>query len=180
MGEMKYFYDLEFLDDGNTIELISLGMVREDGKSFYGIAVDADWYTIAEHDWLMENVVPQLLPTAYQLIPKNEKYPRPEEVDHPAVMTTEWIKSNILDLIGNDPYVELWADYGAYDHVCLMQLWGPMVSKPKALPMWTHDLRQEWERHGRPPMPQQPDGRHNALADAEWVKHCYGWLNRDN
>ena len=34
-------------------------------------------------------------------------------------------------------------DYGAYDHVALAQLSGPMVLLPDGVPMWTNDLRTE-------------------------------------
>lgn len=31
---MRFFYDCEFLEDGRTIELISIGIVCEDGVAF--------------------------------------------------------------------------------------------------------------------------------------------------
>src|SRR4051812_11038169 len=36
-GRMKYFYDTEFLEDGQTIELISIGIVAEDGREYYAV-----------------------------------------------------------------------------------------------------------------------------------------------
>ncbi len=32
----RYFYDCEFLENGNTIELISIGIVADDGREYYG------------------------------------------------------------------------------------------------------------------------------------------------
>lgn len=32
---MKYFIDTEFVDDGHTIDLISIGIVAEDGRELY-------------------------------------------------------------------------------------------------------------------------------------------------
>ena len=32
---MKIFFDTEFIEDGKTIDLISIGMVREDGETYY-------------------------------------------------------------------------------------------------------------------------------------------------
>jgi len=32
---MKYFIDTEFYEDGKTIDLISLGVVAEDGRELY-------------------------------------------------------------------------------------------------------------------------------------------------
>lgn len=34
---MKYFFDIEFLEDGRTIELISIGIVAEDGSEYYTV-----------------------------------------------------------------------------------------------------------------------------------------------
>jgi hypothetical protein len=33
-------YDLEFLEDGRTIELISIGMVCDDGREYYAVNRD--------------------------------------------------------------------------------------------------------------------------------------------
>jgi len=35
---MKYFYDTEFIDNGHTIELISIGVAAEDGREYYAIS----------------------------------------------------------------------------------------------------------------------------------------------
>lgn len=32
---MNYFFDTEFIDLGNRVELVSIGIVREDGRTFY-------------------------------------------------------------------------------------------------------------------------------------------------
>ena len=60
---MKVFYDTEFVDDGRTIELGSIGMVREDGAEYYA---ETD-YDPAKRvprtewsPWMLENVVPHL------------------------------------------------------------------------------------------------------------------------
>lgn len=55
-----YCYDTEFLEDGHTIDLISIGIVCEDGREYYAINSDADWDRIRKDDWLMENVVAHL------------------------------------------------------------------------------------------------------------------------
>jgi hypothetical protein len=41
-----------------------------------------------------------------------------------------------------------------------------MPELPRAMPRFTRELRQEWERLGRPSIPQQKAGRHHALEDA--------------
>ena len=44
--------------------------------------------------------------------------------------------------------IELWAWMAAYDHVALAQLWGDMRALPRAIPRFTHELRQRWEDAG--------------------------------
>ncbi len=65
-----------------------------------------------------------------------------------------------------DDKIELWAWMSAYDHVALCQLWGDMRALPRAVPRFTHELRQRWEDLGAPPLPPAPPDQHDALADA--------------
>lgn len=155
---MKYFYDTEFLEDGKTIELISIGIVAEDGREYYAVNADADWQRIRADEWLMHNVVRHL----------------------PFSGDDEWKpKARIRDevsafLVGDG--VELWADYAAYDHVALAQLFGRMIDLPSHVPMFTNDFQQRFRTLGSPELPEQTDGVHDALADARHLKHCFGRL----
>lgn len=147
---MKLFYDCEFLEDGRTIDLISIGMVAEDGRELYLVNTDAPWKHISEHGWLMANVVPHL-PPQWDLV-RNK----------PKMKIADAVRAFIL--AGPNP--ELWAWYAAYDHVALCQLWGSMVDLPLGIPKQTNDLKQEAVRQGNPRLPDQPAGEHDALADA--------------
>ncbi len=70
--------------------------------------------------------------------------------------------------------VELWADYGAYDHVLLCQLYGPMIDLPQNIPMFTNEFQQYWRSKGCPDLPyQSPLSLHDALGDARHLKLCY-------
>jgi hypothetical protein len=84
----------------------------------------------------------------------------------PCVKPRHVIAREVRDFILAEPGPQLWAWYGAYDHVALCQLWGRMIDLPDGVPMWTNDLKQECERLGNPEVPQQAAGEHNALADA--------------
>lgn len=177
---MRIFYDTEFLEDGETITLISIGMVAQDGRTYYAVndqLAARGWKgwrlrrRIRKHQWLMQNVIPSL--------PKphgdwNLHMPKRWLFNYldPAVKSKDRIAREIRDFVlGTDPdqlpYVELWAWYGAYDHVALSQLFGRMIDLPEGMPMWTNDLKQEAERLGNPTLPEQADGVHNALADAQ-------------
>ncbi len=39
---VRYFYDTEFIDNGRTIELISIGVAAEDGREYYAISTEFD------------------------------------------------------------------------------------------------------------------------------------------
>jgi hypothetical protein len=162
----RIFYDTEFIEDGRRIGLISIGMIREDtGAELYAVNADMPIRKIREHEWLMANVVPGL-PKAYgdarNHMPKRWLF----NYADPQVKDASEIAEQVRDFILDVPDPQLWAWYGAYDHVALAWLFGPMSDLPDGIPMWTNDLRQEAERLGNPPLPEQKAGIHNALADA--------------
>lgn len=178
---MRYFYDCEFIEDGRTIDLISIGIVAADGREYYAIASGAPWKRIAKHQWLRENVC-RSLPRIHGDRRNHVGRGNPLALDfgHPAMKRRGVIANEVRDFLlagTDDP--ELWAWYAAYDHVVLCQLWGSMIHLPEGLPMWTNDLKQECVRRGNPRMPEQAEGEHNALADARHVKVMYDWLAGD-
>lgn len=174
---MRVFYDTEFLENGRTIDLISIGMVSDDGREYYAVNAAAPMDRIRTEPWLMANVVPHL-PLTPESQPALERYLANSIANHreawsveldvtrPAVKEPEEIADGVRDFLQAIDDVELWAWYAAYDHVVLAQLFGRMIDLPPGIPMWTNDLRQECHRLGNPPMPPQQTGEHNALADA--------------
>lgn len=180
---MRIFYDCEFLDDGNTIDLISIGMVADNGREYYAVQADAPWERIKKNDWLVRNVLPSL-PLSdrsalerYLAHPENSR-PLPSirfvaiDVTSTVVKPRQVIANEVRDFVRGVPDPELWAYYAAYDHVALAQLWGPMPALPLGIPMWTNDLKQEAARLrvSVDDLPEltQPEDEHNALADARF------------
>lgn len=169
-----YCYDTEFLEDGRTIDLISIGIVCEDGREYYAVNADADWDRIRENDWLMENVVVHLPTHSTGLVKKRtgfgERGWRWGGINmRDSRVKPKWVIANeVRDFLLASSHPQLWAYYAAYDHVALAQLWGRMIDRPKGIPMWTNDLQQELVRRGRK-TPPSPTDEHNALADARWV-----------
>ncbi|OHU97004.1 polyadenylate-specific 3'-exoribonuclease AS [Mycobacterium talmoniae] len=146
---MRYFYDTEFIEDGRTIELISIGVAAEDGREYYGISTEFDPARAGR--WVRTHVLPKL--------------PSPAS---PLWRSRQQIRADLeafLRVDGGAP-IELWAWVGAYDHVVLCQLWGAMPDLPAPMPRFTRDLRQLWEDRGCPPLPPRPADTHDALVDA--------------
>jgi len=162
---MRIYYDTEFIEDGRTVDLISIGMVAEDGRELYAVNSEMPHRRIRKHSWLMANVVPSLPqphgPWIFDM-PKRWLF----DYTAPCVKPRAQIAEQVRSFVAVTSAPELWASYGAYDHVVLAQLFGPMADLPDLIPMWTNDLQQEWQRLGQPRLPQQHHGEHNALEDA--------------
>lgn len=147
-GRVIFFYDTEFIEDGVTIDLVSIGVVDETGREFYAVSTEFDGSRAIP--WVRRHVLDKLPSTG-----------------DPAWRSREKIRTDLLEfLTAPGQPIELWAWIAAYDHVALCQLWGPMVALPKQIPRFTHELRQRWEDLGRPQLPDVPEDQHDALADA--------------
>lgn len=170
---MNIFYDFEFLEDGRTIDPISVGMVRGDGAEYEAVFKDAPWDRVAENAWLVDNVVPHLpVHVQHRTTRSGTRTTLTPDTRHPAVKPT-WIIANeirhFITSAGQD--VELWGDYPAYDHVCLAQLWGTMMDLPEGVPMLTYCVTQHARNLGVDP-PDNPHP-HDALSDARHTRRVW-------
>lgn len=149
---MRFWFDTEFIEDGRTIDLLSIGIVAEDGREFY-CEFDVDHRRASP--WVKENVIAHLSGAPV--------YPRS--------IAAELIK----EFCGEKP--ELWAYYADYDWVALCQLFGTMMNLPEGWPMYCRDLKQLLDERGNPTIPKQASGLHNALEDARWTKRAWESLH---
>lgn len=160
---MRYFYDTEFIENGKTIELLSIGIVADDGRELYLQTHRAAFYhkhpDQCPNEWVRENVVPFLTDL-------DQDYGE--------------MRAMLLEFCDPEKYgkPELWGYYSAYDHVALCQLFGAMIDLPKGWPMYTRDLKQWCDQIGNPRLPEQGKGEHHALADARWNRQVWKFLNQ--
>jgi len=153
----KQFFDTEFNEDGRTIELISFGMVSEDGREFYACNSDADLDRV--NPWVRENVLPKLPSRNTSLwMPRNE------------------IATALCAFVSGPEDPEFWAYYADYDWVVLCQMFGTMMQLPPRFPKYCMDLKQLSVSVGSPQHPPDPEEEHNALADARWNRDLYAFL----
>lgn len=177
---VRYFYDCEFIEDGKTIDLISIGMVCEDGREFYAVSNEFDMDKLLQNSWLVDNVLPSLPRLGFPGKPK---------VVGSNVMSRARIRqllAKFMNVKHSHEYpIQLWAYYGAYDHIALCQLWGKMIELPEGIPMFTNDIMQAYSQHvaytasDNFKLPTQQDGLHNALADARHVREMWKALRED-
>lgn len=150
----KVFFDTEFIEDGRTIDLISIGLIKETGGTLYLESSDCDLSRAS--DWVKANVLPQL--------------------HGPAVQVPRWRMAQcIQEFVGERP--EFWAYYADYDWVALCQLYGAMVDLPKGWPMFCMDIKQLCVSVGNPRLPKQEGAAHHALGDAQWALESFRFLD---
>lgn len=149
---MKFFLDTEFIEDGKTIDLISIGIVSEDGRTFYEVSSEFD--EGRANDWVKANVLPAI-----------QGYPRVSRAE---------IRNRVLQWVGFNP-PEFWGYYADYDWVVFCWLFGRMIDLPKGWPMYCRDIKQLCDSLGNPKLPNQT-GEHHALEDAKWNKKAYEFL----
>jgi hypothetical protein len=152
---MRYWFDTEFIEDGKTIDLLSIGIVAEDGRCLYLESSECNLDRASP--WVRENVIPHM---------KGERWNRVA------------IATDVRSFMGPERYgkPEVWAYYAAYDWVALCQLFGAMVDLPKGWPMYCRDVKQLCDDLGNPKLPEQGKGEHHALADAKWTREAWEFL----
>ena len=144
---MRIWFDTEFIERGGAypIQIVSIGMVREDGAELY--LESAEFDPAGASEWVRANVFDKLGPPS-------------------ARVSLAEMRRRIIDFCGDAP--EFWAYYSSYDWVVLAQLMGPMAELPAGWPIWARDIKQLAWSLGDPDLPAQPAAAHNALADARW------------
>jgi hypothetical protein len=160
---MRYFLDTEFIDTGFTIELISIGIVAEDGRELYLESADLD--RGKANQWVRENVFPHLKGG-------ERRWP------------LRSIRVTLRDFFDIKDYgkPEIWGWCSAYDFVVFCQLFGTMMDLPQGYPHYMRDLQQVLDERGisDDELPEQEEGLHNALSDARHLKRLWGYIVRND
>lgn len=197
---MKYFLDTEFIEDGKTIDLISIGIVAEDGREFYCLNYDCDHSKASQ--WVKDNVLAHLPEKTRSNIASCSDNIFGKYISHKriALEVLKFIKPAYGDAGGfiDDDHIikrlsavelkgeekpEFWGEWSAYDWVVFCWLFGDMVDLPKGFPMRCNDVIQYAEEHlgikseDLPPSLEK-DGNHHALLGAKTVQQRYLWLKQ--
>jgi len=185
----KYFFDTEFIENGKTIDLISIGMVCEDGRSLYLQNEECEFRQAG--DWVWRNVFPLLDHFAMQgkrscqsiqgtLSMSSDPKCYAHKPENKCPWRQRWgIRDEVLEFMNVEKYgnPEVWAYYGAYDWVALCQLFGSMIELPKGFPMCHMDVKQLCNSVGNPKLPAHVIPEHHALNDARWTADAYKFLS---
>lgn len=203
---MKYFLDTEFIEGFHKplfgkrrhfIDLISIGIVCEDGRSYY--AVSNEFSPKDADDWVRKNVIKQLPP---RFANTTDPSIRPSDKRNQFLWkTNNHIKQDLLDFFGcvveNDyrlrwvtnQEIEIYGYYADYDWVLFCSLFGRMINLPVGFPMYCRDLKQMLdeksvssgvELHNIKDSEDYPrqGNEHNALDDAIWNYKLYNFITQ--
>lgn len=154
---MKYFIDTEFIESGpgHPIELLSIAVVAEDGREFYGVNSEAD--TINASEWVKANVLPFL--------------------GDGARCNRNGLARYLLALTRDDPKPEFWGWCCGFDYVLVSQLIG-FNNWPDGWPYYFRDIQQLADGWGELLTGDNalPEDGHNALSDAKQIQRLYNRL----
>lgn len=150
---MHIFFDTEFWTVGNSVELISIGAVREDGEMFYAERSEFDWSKVPTDDWLQTHV-------------------RPHLQGGETVMTDEVIREKLRAFAPKR--TQWWAYYGSYDWFAICVLMGGFMNLPQGWNKCCFDIKQ-YQMMVEPGMdlPKKYAIEHHALNDAHWNKQAF-------
>lgn len=213
---MKHYLDTEFIErfhkpflgkSRHVIDLISIGLVCEDGRKYY--AISNEFNPKHASDWVKENVIKQLEPkNCYDLFGglrdtwKSNKRIAQEifEFICPYSIANDWADIGSID-DGGEAYLkanppEFYGYYADYDWVLFCSLFGTMMQLPNGFPMYCIDLKQTLDEHAErysrqrhvskdqilkefksSPLYPKQSNEHNALDDAKWNKELHHFLN---
>jgi hypothetical protein len=184
---MRYFLDTEFYENGITIDLISIGLVAEDGREFYACSTDARLHEV--NLWVREHVLPQLPPYGDKAWMSRKEIANSLLwfVTREGTSMTHGMPSWLPMPDGSkrilDDQAQFWAYFADYDWVVFCQLFGTMMDLPAHFPRYCMDLKQWATQLGLSKdnvlsgWPKQEMGEHDALFDARWNAELYAYLS---
>lgn len=175
MFTIKVFFDCEFTGGHKNTNLISIGLVSEDNKTFYAEFLDYD--TDQLNDWLRENVLANLY--GERLIPSEDLY------NYRVIGNKEMIASHLTTWLAQFDRVEMWSDVLHYDWVLFCDLFGNDFTIPPNVDYIPFDIATLFKIKNIDPDISRENfvgitdvsSKHNALWDAKIIKLCYEKLS---
>jgi len=179
----KVFFDTEFTGLHKNTTLVSIGMIAENGYTFYAELTDYDKSQL--DDWLKDNIIDNLL------LSKWDKNYEPHERYTCVKGDKSLINKYLTQWLAQFSSVEMWSDCLAYDWILFNDIFGHAFNVPKNVYYIPFDICTLFKIKGVDPdisreefAPSRGIGsrgnlrdwqkvKHNALYDAEIIKRCY-------
>ena len=184
---MKIFFDTEFTGLHKDTTLISIGLVDEDGRTFYAEFIDYDESQC--DDWIKENVINNLL------LPKPVCLNYNDENTWCNIKGDKlFIQTTLNQWLSKYDTVELVSDVCHYDMVLFIDIFGGAFDLPKNINPACHDINQDIAKYYNINEMKAFDmsrenillrygvsiegKKHNSLYDAKVIKEIYNIINQ--
>jgi len=172
---MKVFFDTEFTGLHQNTSLISIGLISEDGKTFYAELRDYDKSQL--DDWLKENIIAN---TSYLKETGNyDAASKSYDRVYMPISDKEHLAEDLKEWLCQFDTVEIWSDCLAYDWVLFNDIFGHAFNIPKNVYYIPFDICTLFKIKGVDPDINREQfagiegDKHNALHDAKVIKACY-------
>jgi hypothetical protein len=180
---MKVFFDTEFTGLHKNTTLISIGLISEDGKTFYAELYDYDKSQVNE--WIKEHVINN---TSYLKDSGNMENASVSYSCYYAPTTKERLKEDLKEWLWQFRNIEMWSDCLAYDWVLFVDIFGDAFDLPRNIYYIPFDICTMFKMKGIDPDINREEysdlvitnetKKHNALWDAKVIKACYERLTK--
>jgi hypothetical protein len=172
----KLYFDCEFTGLHQNTQLISIGIVSDNGKKFY--AELNNYLPDILDKWLHENVISKLKfnNTSYYLNKTESIYEVKTDM--------EGLNHHLEVWLSQFDRVEMYSDCLSYDWVLFNNVFGTAFDIPKNIYYIPFDLCSYFKVYGIDPDISREEfsenidskSKHNALHDAEVIKQCFDKL----
>jgi hypothetical protein len=192
---MKLFFDTEFTGLHKDTTLISIGIISEDGRTFYAELNDYDESQV--DDWIQKNVIDNLLFSAPSE-GEDEHYIASRTVGHKGNLFENYsveLRSNMANLKTELTQwlaqfydkVEMWSDCLAYDWVLFCDIFGHAFNIPHNVYYIPFDICSMFKFHNVDPdidrekfleiKDDKEQKKHNSRWDAIVIRACFNKMN---
>lgn len=186
---MNIYFDTEFTGLHKNTTLISIGLVDENGRTFYAEFTDYDRRQV--NDWILENVIEHLISSKS----KNRFVYGTTVVGEKTTVIGDKlkIKQELEHWLSEYDEVQLVSDVCHYDMVLFIDIFGDAFSIPGNVSAACHDINQDIAMYGGISEKDAFDesresiiakaeikidgDKHNALYDALVIKEIYHIVN---
>lgn len=194
---MNLYFDTEFTGLHKDTTLVSIGIISEDGRTFYAELTDYDKTQI--DDWLQENVINNLLMEApvkgeeeYYLATRSEDNAYGVDLYSSYSVQLRGDKQVVADELNKwvkqFDNIKIWSDCLAYDWVLFNHLFGHAFNLPSNIYYIPFDICTLFEVKGVDPDISREEfinhsikgDKHNSLYDAKVIKACYEKLMNED
>lgn len=180
----KIFFDCEFTGLKKDADLISIGLISDNGKEFYAEFTDFNKSKIDDLNWITQNVLNNTIAFGssdlLDIVTDETTYHKGTKLQ---------ILSELLDWLDQFEEIQMISDVCHYDYVLFIDIFGTAFDLPDKISACCHDINQDIADYYMVSDAEAFDisreeiltkngmlalgDKHNSLYDARVIKYIY-------